>query len=412
MLVVSHYYAPEIGAPQTRLRETAAGLQEIGFAVRVLTGPPHYPDGAVRAGYHMLQTRREWIDDVRVTRLPMIARPNRGFRDRTIDQASFAAAAAAAISDVRWADVLLIESPPLFLGLTAAFHRVVTGRPYIFHVADPWPDFPIALGALRSPLARRLAYINEDLAYRFAASVTTVTSSLVARLEAKPGAHGKVHLLPNGVDLNRFEPEVSPSDARRALGWPDARLTLVYAGTVGLAQGLGTLIDAMALLRDDGVMLHIVGDGAERAEISARVRREGLDHVLIHQPVPAPQVPRLLAAADAGLVLLRRGPLYEEALPTKLVEGLAAGRPVIVSADGEAARIIQEADAGVAAPAEDAAALADAVRAVRDDPDRTGRGRRALAVAKASYDRRKVVGRLGELLLAAALAGRMSRRAR
>src|SRR5258705_8815482 len=117
----------------------------------------------------------------------MIARPNGGLLDGVIENGSFALAATAAFPIVRWAEVLLIESPPLFLGFTAAFHRIVTRRPYVFHVADPWPDFPIALGALRSPVAQRLAYVNESLAYRAASRITTVTPSLVERLEQKPG---------------------------------------------------------------------------------------------------------------------------------------------------------------------------------------------------------------------------------
>jgi glycosyltransferase involved in cell wall biosynthesis len=405
VLMLTHYYPPEVGAPQTRLHETAIGLQRMGIAVRILTGPPHYPSGTVRSGYRMLELRRERLDGIQVTRLPMVARPNSGLLDRSIDQGSFALAAMAAIPDIRWSNVLLVESPPLFLGLTAAFHRIVSHRPYIFHVADPWPDFPIAMGALRSPIARRLAYANEHLAYRFAASITTVTPALVASLERKRGARGKVHLLPNGVDLGRFQPDLDPTEARRALGWREARLTLVYAGTVGLAQGLGTLIDAMSQLRDDGIDLHIVGDGAEKQEIAGRIQRHGLDHVQLHPSVPAADVPRMLAAADAGLVLLKAGPLYEQALPTKLVEGLAAGRPLIVSADGEAARIVREADAGVVARAEDSTGLADAMRRVRDDPERAAHGRRALVVAEAQYDRRKIVARLAALLSDAAQSG-------
>lgn len=409
VLIVSHYFPPEVGAPQTRLRETAIGLRDAGLAVRILTGPPHYPDGAVRPGYRMWQVRRERLDGIDVVRLPMIARPNRGFIDRMIDQGSFATAAAAAIPDVRWADVLLVESPPLFLGLTAAAHRVLWARPYIFHVADPWPDFPIAMGALRSPVARRLAFANERVAYRFASAITTVTPGLVARLEAKPGAQGKVHLLPNGVDLDRFTPDISPAEARRSLGWPEAPLTLVYAGTIGLAQGVGTLLDAMVRLRDGGVILHLVGDGVERSVISARIRDEGLDHVHLHDPVVAATVPRMLAAADAALVLLRRGPLYEDALPTKLVEALAAGRPVVVSADGEAARIIEDARAGAVAPAEDAVGLTAAIKSILDAPDRTDLGARGLAVARSGYDRQQIVARLAELISATASSPRAPR---
>lgn len=409
ILLLTHYYAPEVGAPQTRLRETARELVALGAEVQVVTGPPHYPDGAVRSGYRMLSLERGTIDGLRVTRLPMIARPNSGLIDRTIDHASFAFSAIAAWPLVRWADVLLVESPPLFLGLTAAIHRIVARRPYVFHVADPWPDYPIAMGALRHPAAQRLAYANEAIAYALAAGITTVTAPLVDRLARKPGAGGKVHLVPNGVDLARFPLDRSSSAARSRLGWPDATLSLVYVGTVGMAQGVGTLVDAMTELRDAGVVLHIVGGGVDRPEIEARLRREGISNVHLRDAVPASEVPDWLAAADASVVLLRRGVLYEESLPTKLVEGLAAGRPVIVSADGEAARIVRDAGAGRVAPAEDGPALAAAIRSLAEASDRAEIGRRARSAAEAQFDRRATVARLARVLAAAA-AGRDRRR--
>ncbi|MGZ6341015.1 MAG: glycosyltransferase family 4 protein, partial [Candidatus Limnocylindrales bacterium] len=328
VLLLTHYYAPELGAPQTRLGETAAELRQSGHHVRVVTGPPHYPDGVVRTGYSAARPSRESIDGIQVTRLPMIPRRNGGFLDRTVDQASFAAAALAAAPDARWADVLVVESPPLFLGGTAAIVRRLTGRPYLFHVADPWPDFPIAMGALANPLAQRVAYALENVAYRSASLVTTVTPGLVALLAAKPAAGGKVRLLPNAVDTRRFDPAADRGLARARSGWTEPGLHLVYAGSVGRAQGLGTLLDAVTSLRGHGLVVHVVGEGFERARLEAEAGDRGLGHVRFEAAVPSQRVPGLLAAADAILVMLRAGPLYEHSLPTKLLEGLAAGRPI------------------------------------------------------------------------------------
>jgi glycosyltransferase involved in cell wall biosynthesis len=258
---------------------------------------------------------------------------------------------------------------------------------------------------LRSPIARRFALLNEMVAYRFAAAVTTVTPSLVARLERKAGASGKVRLLPNGVDLERFDPTVDPSVARRHFGWPEARLSLAYVGTVGLAQGLGTLMSAMAELQGSGIVLHVVGGGAQRSAMVDEIQRRQLGDIVFHDPVQADDVPAILAAADAVLVLLRRGPLYNESLPTKLVEGLAAGRPIIVSADGEAARIVRNSRAGSVAPAEDATALAKAITQIRDARDRRAMGSRGRALAETEYARAAIVERLAAILATAAGRG-------
>ena len=140
--------------------------------------------------------------------------------DRAIDQGTFAVAAAAAVSEARWADVILVESPPLFLGATASWLRRVTGRPYLYHVADPWPDFPVAMGLLGNTAVRRIAYALEALAYRNAGLITTVSPGLVDLLDAKPSAAGRVRLLPNGVTVGRFDPDAEAAAMRRVVAGP------------------------------------------------------------------------------------------------------------------------------------------------------------------------------------------------
>ena len=407
VLILSHYYPPELGAPQTRLRETARELRRLGLEVRVLTGPPHYPDGHVRPGYHRWRGDHEQIDGVGVRRLPTWTRPNGGFLDRTIDQGSFAVAALAAVGSVRWAHVVLVESPPLFLGLTAALQRLVLGRPYLFHVADPWPDFPIAMGALDNPIARRVAYAIESVAYRQASLITTVTPGLVELVASKPAAVGKVRLLPNAVDTSRFDPGRKPSEARRMLGWTDDATHLVYAGSVGLAQGLGTLLEATRRLDRTDVVIHIVGEGFERRALADEAARTGIRQIRFEDPVGSDRIPTLLAAADGLLVLLRAGPMYDQALPTKLLEGLAAGRPLLVSAAGETARVVGSAEAGLVAPPEDAAGLATAIDrfASMGPTERAAMGAAARAIAVSEYDRAVIVARLADLLREAAGLG-------
>jgi hypothetical protein len=202
------------------------------------------------------------------------------------------------------------------------------------------------------------------------------------------------------VDVRRFDPGLDPSEARRKLGWEDA-FTVVYAGTVGLAQGVGTLLDAARTV-DPGVRIRIVGEGVEKPALDERARELGLENVVFHGSVPRTDVPLVMAAADAGLVMLRKGSLYEDSLPTKLVETLAAGRPVIVSADGMPARIVGTAGAGYVAPAEDPAGLARAIETARTDPARPWRGTAARVCAERDYERGAILDRLASILREAA----------
>jgi colanic acid biosynthesis glycosyl transferase WcaI len=399
LLLVTQYYHPEVGAAQTRLRETVVGLGERGFRVTVVAPVPSYPLGIVPGGYSRWRPAWERIDGVPIARLPAVVVPGAGMSRRMIGHGTFAAASLASLALAGTHDVALVESPPLFLGIVARALRAV-GLPYVFHVADPWPDFPIAMGYLRSGLERRLAFGLEDVAYRGAAAITTVSPGLVGLLAAKRSAAGRVELIPNGVDVGRFDPEITPGSARRQLGWDEA-FTVVYAGTVGLAQGVGSLLEAARLVADD-VRIRIVGEGVEKPDLVARSREMNLANVVFHGSVPQADVPLILAAADAGLVMLRKGPLYEDSLPTKLLETMAAARPVIVSADGLPARIVESSGAGYVAAAEDPVGLAQAIGASRQDPDRSRRGAAARARVEQDYERGAILDRIAELLRRAA----------
>jgi glycosyltransferase involved in cell wall biosynthesis len=256
------------------------------------------------------------------------------------------------------------------------------------------------MGYLRSPLERRLAFGLEDFAYRGAAAITTVSPGLVDLLSRKPSAKGRVELVPNGVEVARFDVGLEPSSARRQLGWDEA-FTVVYAGTVGLAQGIGTLLEAASLV-DERVRIRIVGEGVEKPGLEARARSMNLRNVTFQSSVPRNDVPGILAAADAGLVVLRRGPLYEDSHPTKLLETMAASRPVVVAADGLAPRIVEESGGGYVAPAEDPVGLARAIEACQQDLNRSARGAAARAYVEHHYERGVLLDRLAEVLARAA----------
>ena len=395
VLLLTQYFHPEVGAAQTRLRETVAGLQERGFRVTVVAPVPSYPLGIVPKAYRWWRPTAERIEGAVVLRLPTLALAGARMSRRIVAQAAFAWTSLGSLALASQHDVALVESPPLLLALTARALRA-TGLPYVFHVADPWPDFPIAMGYLRSRGAQRIAYGIENLAYRGAAAITTVSPGLVDLLSEKRSAAGRVRLLPNGVDVDRFRSDLTPSEARREIGWADD-FTIVYVGTVGLAQGIGTLLEAADLLQVP-VSIRVVGEGVEKPELVARARAMKIENLTFHAAVPQAEVPSILASADAGLVILRAGPLFEQSLPTKLLETMAAARPVIVGADGLAATIVREADAGYVARAEDAADLARAIERCWNDTERERKGTAARAAAVADYARSGILDRLAVIL--------------
>lgn len=388
VLLLTHYYGPEVGAPQTRLGALAAGLRAGGTQVTVHAPPPHYPDGVIRAPYrNRALSRARLADGTRIVRSAVYATPNRGVGRRLLNHTSFAASALA----TAWASgpqaVVVAESPPLFTAAGGVLYARAKRARFVVNVADRWPASAIELGVLTDRRAIALAERLERWCYRHADAIVVPTERMRAALDGLGEAAGKGLVIGPAVDLERFDPA---APARR-----EGPLRVLYAGTLGLAQGLETLVEAARLAGPRAVEVTIVGDGAAAGPL--RAARGG--NVRVLPAVAAAAIPPLYAQADAGVVLLRDLPIFDEALPTKLLEVMAAGRAVVAAVRGEAARVVEDAGAGVVVAPQDATALADAFCALADDRERVRlAGRAARACAERRFARSTAVARWEQLL--------------
>ncbi|MCP9488921.1 MAG: glycosyltransferase family 4 protein [Solirubrobacteraceae bacterium MAG38_C4-C5] len=379
-----------MGAPQARLAGLASGLRARGVDVRVHTAFPHYPDGVVQPPYRNRLAQRD--RSAGVVRSAVYAAPNRGFARRLANHLSFAASALATSPLTGPADVVVVESPPLFLAAAGVTYAWAKRAALVVNVADRWPASAVELGALTDPGAIRAARALERWCYRHAAAVTVPTRGLVDDLQTLPEAAGKVERIPPAVDVERFAPTPPRPDR-------DGPLRVVYAGTVGLAQGLETLVEAAVRAGPGTVQVRVAGSGAEAPSVRAAVERTGAGNVELLGVVPAAGIPALYAWADAGAVLLRDRPIFAGALPTKLLEIMAAGRAVVLCARGEAAVLVAGAGAGVVVPPQDPGALAEALLALHRDRKHV----RALGAAgrhtvKQSFERQRAIVSWHELL--------------
>jgi len=363
VLLLTHYYPPEVGAAPARIAALARGLADRGMRVTVHTGFPHYPSGTIARPYRnrLLQVRYE--DGVRVVRSVVYPTPNRGFARRLLNHTVFAAGAlftCAASGDV---DVVVAETPPLFTAFAGVIYARLKGATLALNISDLWPESAIELGAIGAHgAAARAAHALARLCYRRAALIAAPTQGIVESLSVRAEAAGKVVQAPPAVDLERFAslPEPSPRGG--------APLRVLYAGTLGMAQGLATLIEAAALAGPRVVEVHIAGDGPDAPLLRRQIAKLGLENVHLLGSVAPEQVPDLYADADAGVIPLRDRPIFNGALPTKLFEVLAAARPAIVAARGESAELVREAGAGLLVAPEDAQALAAAFRRLQSNP--------------------------------------------
>jgi glycosyltransferase involved in cell wall biosynthesis len=415
--ILTHYYPPEVGAPQVRLAALAQGLSRAGAEVTVHTGFPHYPDGEIKPPYRNRPLRIEDVEGVRVMRSWVYAAPNRGFARRLANHASLATAALAAAPAGGPADVLLVETPPLLLAAAAVAYARAKRARLVLNVADLWPDSAVEMGTLSSRRAIAAARRLERGAYREATAIACPTEGIFTALRQRSESAAKATLMRPAVDLSRFDPIAAdfvraPGGSRSAAanGQPgsDERrpLRVLYAGTVGLAHGIGTLFDAAERLEHDpgtpSLAVTIAGDGAEAPALRARLNERGPAGVRMLGVVPAERIPALYAESDVAVVMLRDLPIFEGALPTKLLEAMAAGRPVVLATRGEAARLVEAESCGVVVPPEDPHALAEALTALAADPGRRAAmgaaGRRA---AERDFGREAWLHRWHDLLTSA-----------
>lgn len=396
ILLLTHYYPPEVGAAPARIAALARGLADRGMKVTVHTGFPHYPSGTIARPYRnrLLRVRHE--DGVKLVRSLVYPTPNRGFARRLANHTVFAAGALATCAASGPADVVVAETPPLFTAFAGVLYAKRKHARLALNVSDLWPESAIELGAIgegsAATAAATAAHALARLCYRQAALITAPTKGIVASLNARPEASGKIVQVPPAVDVERFAS--LPEPAPRA----GAPLRVLYAGTLGMAQGLSTLIDAAALAGPALVEVTIAGEGPDAPLLRRQIATLGLDNVRLVGAIAPEDVPRLYAQADAGIVPLRDRPIFNGALPTKLFEVLAAARPAILASRGEAATLVREADAGLIVTPEDAQALAAAFHQLRSNPhEAIAMGQRGRLAAR-RFDRTSAVAQWEELL--------------
>jgi glycosyltransferase involved in cell wall biosynthesis len=392
---LTHYFPPEVGAPQARIGALARALADRGAEVTVHTCPPHYPHGRILPPYRNRLRQVERDGPVRIVRSAVYPAANRGIARRLANHLSLAGSALATAPTAGAADVIVAETPPLFTAAAAIPYARLKRAALVVNVADRWPASAVELGALGDPRAIRAAEWLEGRLYAAADAITAPTAGLTSGLDEHPDARGKTVHVPQGVDLRLFPatplPEAGP-------------LRVLYAGTVGLAHRMQTLVEAAELAGPDVVHVTIAGGGADLPEVERLVRERSVSNVEVLGVVPHEAVPGLYAACDVAAVLLRDTPVLHRALPTKLLEAMASGRGVLLSAHGEAAEFIRSAEAGVVVAPEDPEALAEAMRALHADRARlVGLGAGARAHAE-RFSRDRLTAQWWDLL--SDLAGR------
>ena len=397
LCILTQYFPPEMGAPQARLSELGERLIDFGWEVEALTALPNYPTGRVFEKYDPHRVVVEQIGRIRTVRVPLYTAKT-GFTKRLRSYFSFAASASR--HGPRWCgrpDLLWVESPPLFIGYAARYLGWRWKCPFVFNVSDLWPESAIRMGIVKPGIATRMAERLERKIYRKAAGVTGQSAEIIEAVRNCVSGV-KAEVITNGVDPARFGPQHADAAARELLGNEPGPI-FIFAGLLGLAQGLDQILDLAALLPAEvpGRFV-LIGEGPAREHLLERVEQERIGRVKILPPQPRERIPSLLATADAALISL--GMAIPGAVPSKIYEAMASHLPILLIATGEAARRVEDAGCGLTAAPGDAISIATTFRQLATDADlRAQLGAAGRRAAETTYNRDQIAERLHRFLM-------------
>lgn len=395
ILFLSDNFPPEGNAPATRLYEHATRWVRAGHEVTVVTCAPNFPEGRLFPGYRNAWRQVEWLDGIRVVRVKTYITANEGFLKRTLDYLSFMLMATVMSVFERRPDVVVATSPQFFCALAGWMVGVLKWRPFVFELRDLWPASIMAVGAMRKSLVIRLLERLELFLYRRADAIVSVTESFREDLVARGVPRGKIHVVLNGVDLDRYEPRERDAALAREFGL-EGRFVAGYMGTHGMAHALPKVLEAAERLghRED-IAFFFAGAGAERARVEQLVAERGLRNVRLIPRQPKEAMPALWSLCDVAIVPLRDTPVFATVIPSKIFESMGMGVPILMSLpEGEATAIVRGTASGVCVPPEEPQAMAEAVARLADAPAEMAALRRQARAAAPGFSREALATRM------------------
>lgn len=363
LLILTQYYPPEIGAPQNRLHELAVRLKSKGIEVEVLTAMPNYPSMEIMDAYKGGKIKYETIDGISVHRSKIYVSKSKSIISRLLNYFSFVFTSYFKGRKLSSFDFLMVESPPLFLGYSAILLSKKLKAKLIFNVSDLWPESAEKLNLVTNRRLLNLAYSLEKKCYEKAFLVTGQTMGIVDNIKSR-FPKKDVYWLPNGVDLNYYNPESKiESNFRNENGFGETDFLIFYGGIIGYAQGLEVILyTANELKSFDKIKFILQGSGPELERLMLLKTKLELNNVYFLPPVNKKLMPSILFAINVAVVPLKKLDLFTGAIPSKIFEALSMKVPLLLGVDGEAKEhFIDNAKAGLYFEPENSKDLAEKV---------------------------------------------------
>lgn len=368
VLIWTQHFWPE----NFHINAVARGLQEQGVEVTVLTGKPNYPEGEIFPGYKAEGIQQEKYFGFDVIRIPLRQRGKNSAKDLALNYLSFIVSgylyAPYALRGKKFDAIFVYASSPLLQALPAIFMAWLKRAPLVLWVQDIWPDALASTGFIKKRWILRLVGVAVRYIYHCSDSILIQSEGFRSFVELWTGKKECIQVFPNSVEDVPFE-RIRTSENSCIANDVARGFSVVFAGNIGTAQTCETIIEAAALLQSiPKIKFYLIGNGSMAESVGKSIEAFSLENVVMTGRVPAEEMASIYSSASVLLLTLRDEPALSSTIPSKLQSYLAAGKPIIASNNGEAARIVKNANAGFTCPSGDASALAEAISSLYDAP--------------------------------------------
>lgn len=368
VLLITQYFPPEIGAAASRWGDYTKILINKGHEVTVLCEMPNYPRGEYFDGY-----KKNWVikekpyDNLTIIRSAAGANDRKSTLKKIIHYLTFMISGIINVFKIKDYEIVIVSSPPLFSGMIGLFLQKFKSIQFWLDVRDLWPDSAVALNQIKKGLVYFLGKKLESAIYNSAKGFIFPVPSFKDYIKNEHYINSKKPMLNliNGVDDN-FIKEINDCDIK-----PNKRFTVLYSGNIGLAQDLETIIEAAKLMNDYPIDFQFIGNGVCRDELEELVNMNGQENVFFHNSLSRIELIKWIKKSSVCLVPLKNSSLFKSALPSKMFEYMACGRPLIVSIKGGVAeKIVSDSSSGLTIESENPVLLYKTIINLYNDPDR------------------------------------------
>lgn len=404
ILFITDNFPPESNAPANRTFEHAREWVKKGHKVTVVTCAPNFPDGKLHKGYKNNLISKETIEDINVWRVKTYITPNEGFFKRSLDYVSFMFSSSIFGLFTKNVDIIIGTSPQFFTVISSWFLSKVKRVPFVFELRDIWPASITAVGAMKQNFVIKLFEKIELFLYDEAKLIISVTESFKDDLEKRGVKREKIKVIHNGVDLKRFNKKLNQDNTYIEKFNLEDKFIVGYIGTLGLAHSIeNILLAAERTLENKNIKFVLVGNGAERNKLKKIIEKRKLTNVLMIPNQPREKITKLWSICDVSIVNLKNTPLFRTVIPSKIFESMGSGLPIIICVPkGEATKIIESTNSGIAIEPENPKLLSDSILSIYNDKDLYDQLASNSAIASKHYDRKtlalKMLQHLEDLL--------------